>query len=99
MHGAAVPSTDVSMSKDTVRCREYEQLIPETWHIVHDADVVPRMGKFFRMYNRPGARVIIDRKGSIVVRPSPLELHLWPSTILTTIPFVACFFIVTSISS
>ena len=55
MHGAAVPSTDVSMSKDTVRCREYEQLIPETWHIVHDADVVPRMGKFFRMYNRPGA--------------------------------------------
>ncbi|KAK9906400.1 hypothetical protein WJX75_001237 [Coccomyxa subellipsoidea] len=59
--------------------REYEQLIPETWHIVHDADVVPRMGKFFRMYNRPGARVIIDRKGSIVVRPSPLELHLWPT--------------------
>ena len=94
-----MPSTDVSMSKDTVRCREYEQLIPETWHIVHDADVVPRVGKFFRMYKRPGARVIIDRKGSIVVRPSPLELHLRPSTILTTIPFVACFFIVTSISS
>ncbi|EIE24300.1 alpha/beta-hydrolase [Coccomyxa subellipsoidea C-169] len=59
--------------------REYEALIPETWHVVHDSDVIPRVGKFVRMYKRPGARVIIDRKGSIVVRPSALELHLRPT--------------------
>ncbi|KAK9906707.1 hypothetical protein WJX75_006507 [Coccomyxa subellipsoidea] len=32
------------------------------------------------MYKRPCARVIIDHKGSIVVRPSALELHLRPSS-------------------
>lgn len=49
--------------------------------MVNDADLIPRIGKFVRMYKRPGARVIIDRKGSIVVRPSALELHLRPSAI------------------
>ncbi|BDA45987.1 probable lipase at C-terminar half [Coccomyxa sp. Obi] len=58
--------------------RDYEELVPETWHVVHDADLIPRVGKFFRLYKRPVARVIVDRKGSIVVRPSPLELHLRP---------------------
>ena len=62
-------------------CREYENLVPETWHVVNDADIIPRVGKFVRLYKRPGARVIIDRKGSIVVRPSALELHLRPSAI------------------
>lgn len=51
--------------------REYEALVPETWHVVHDADVIPRVGKFWRLYKRPGARAIVDRKGSIVVCPSP----------------------------
>ncbi|BDA45990.1 probable lipase [Coccomyxa sp. Obi] len=60
--------------------REYEALVPETWHVINDTDIVPRMGKFVRLYKRPGARVIVDRKGSIVVRPSALELHLRPSS-------------------
>ncbi|CAL8462126.1 g1657 [Coccomyxa elongata] len=58
--------------------RDYEELVQETWHVVHDADLIPRVGKFLRLYKRPGARVIVDRKGSIVVQPSPLELHLRP---------------------
>lgn len=47
--------------------------------MINDADIIPRVGKFVRLYKRPGARVIVDRKGSIVVRPSALELHLRPS--------------------
>ena len=41
-------------------------------------DIVPQMGKFGRMYKHPGHRVILDKKGSILVRPTPLELHLRP---------------------
>lgn len=65
--------------RDMLCCREYEDLVPETWHVVNDADMIPRFGKFVRLYKRPGARVIVDRKGSIVVRPTALELHLRPS--------------------
>lgn len=57
-------------------CREYNTLCPDTWQIVNSTDIVPRIGKFGRLYKHPGLRVIIDRKGSILVRPSPLELHL-----------------------
>ena len=71
----------LSELSDILCCREYEDLVPETWHVVNDADVIPRVGKFVRLYKRPGARVIVDRKGSIVVRPSALELHLRPSEI------------------
>lgn len=35
-------------------CRAYETLIPDTWHVVHDRDPVPRSGKFFCMFKRPG---------------------------------------------
>ncbi len=51
-------------------------MCPNTWQIVNSTDIVPRIGKFGRLYKHPGQRVIIDRKGSILVRPSPLELHL-----------------------
>ena len=74
--------------------REYEALIPDTWHVVNDADIIPRVGKFLRMYKRPGQRVIIDRRGSLVVRPSPLELHLRPCMLLirlSLLAFSACY--------
>ena len=44
-------------------------------------DIVPQMGKFGRMYKHPGHRVILDKRGSILVRPTPLELHLRPGTL------------------
>ena len=74
------PKSQTMESELHLLCRDYEELVPETWHVVHDADLIPRVGKFLRLYKRPGARVIVDRKGSIVVRPSPLELHLRPGT-------------------
>ena len=57
-------------------CRDYNSVCPNTWQVVNSTDIVPRIGKFGRLYKHPGQRVIIDRKGSILVRPSPLELHL-----------------------
>ena len=69
--------------------------MPETWHVVNDADIIPKVGKFVRMYKRPGARVIVDSKGSIVVRPSALELNLRPSEICPSRrhPLVLCWMV------
>ena len=39
---------------------------------------VPKAGKFCGLYKHSGARAIIDRRGTLVVRPSPLELNLRP---------------------
>ncbi|BDA48303.1 probable lipase at C-terminar half [Coccomyxa sp. Obi] len=56
--------------------REYDQLVPDTWHIINDADAVPRVGKFVALFARPGQRVIVDYRGDVVVRPSPHEIHI-----------------------
>ena len=53
-------------------------MCPKTWQVIMSCDIVPQMGKFGRMYKHPGHRVILDKKGSILVRPTPLELHLRP---------------------
>lgn len=39
-------------------------------------DPVPVVGKFGSMYARPGHRVLIDPKGNMSVRPTPLDLKL-----------------------
>lgn len=39
-------------------------------------DPVPVMGKFGTVYARPGHRVLIDPKGNMIVRPTPLDLKL-----------------------
>ncbi len=56
-------------------------MCPKTWQIIMSCDIVPQMGKFGRMYKHPGHRVILDKKGSILVRPTPLELHLRPGAL------------------
>ncbi|EIE18442.1 hypothetical protein COCSUDRAFT_68209 [Coccomyxa subellipsoidea C-169] len=56
--------------------QEYDQLVPDTWHIINDADAVPRVGKFLVLFARPGQRVIVDYRGDVVVRPSPHEIHI-----------------------
>jgi len=37
---------------------------------------VPAVGKFGSVYARPGHRVLIDPKGNMIVRPTPLDLKL-----------------------
>ena len=39
-------------------------------------DAVPRSGKFWVLYKLGGHRVVINRMGDLVVRPSPLEASL-----------------------
>ena len=39
-------------------------------------DPVPVVGKFGTVYARPGHRVLIDPKGNMIVRPTPLDLKL-----------------------
>ena len=39
-------------------------------------DAVPRVGKFFILFSRPGKRVIVDYRGDVVVRPSPYEIFI-----------------------
>ena len=37
---------------------------------------MPRVGKFFILFSRPGKRVIVDYRGDVVVRPSPYEIFI-----------------------
>ena len=34
--------------------REYQALVPNTWHVVEEKDPVPRTGKFVCLFKRPG---------------------------------------------
>ncbi|KAK9813862.1 hypothetical protein WJX73_002319 [Symbiochloris irregularis] len=56
--------------------REYEGLVPDTWHIINDQDAVPRSGKFMFIFKRGGQRVIINRLGDMIVRPLSIEASL-----------------------
>ncbi|KAK9823875.1 hypothetical protein WJX72_006114 [[Myrmecia] bisecta] len=56
--------------------REYILAIPDTWHIINDRDAVARMGKFACLYKRPGHRVVINKQGDMLVRPSAIEQRI-----------------------
>ncbi|DBA92428.1 hypothetical protein WJX77_009083 [Trebouxia sp. C0004] len=56
--------------------KQYEAKVPDTWHVINDKDPVPVVGKFGSMYARPGHRVLIDPKGNMIVRPTPLDAKL-----------------------
>ena len=52
------------------------QVVPDTWHIVNDQDVVVHGLKMFGWYKRNGGRVLVNKYGDAAVRPSLLELSL-----------------------
>ncbi|KAK9807450.1 hypothetical protein WJX73_008432 [Symbiochloris irregularis] len=56
--------------------REYENLVPDTWHLINDQDAVPRSGKFMFVFKRGGHRVIINAQGDMIVRPLSIEASL-----------------------
>jgi hypothetical protein len=39
-------------------------------------DTIPRGGKFLSAYKRNGHRVVVNKIGDIVVRPTPLEASM-----------------------
>ncbi|KAI3433461.1 hypothetical protein D9Q98_003274 [Chlorella vulgaris] len=53
--------------------RLYTQTVPDTWQIINNEDVVVRGGKFVALYKRGGHRVLINKLGDLVVRPSYVE--------------------------
>ncbi|KAK9814642.1 hypothetical protein WJX72_009144 [[Myrmecia] bisecta] len=55
---------------------DYNSVVPHTWHIINDQDLVTRKGKVFIMYKRPGQRVLISRLGDLIVRPSWIEVSI-----------------------
>ncbi|KAK9805215.1 hypothetical protein WJX72_006814 [[Myrmecia] bisecta] len=55
---------------------DYGSVVPHTWHIINDQDLVTRKGKLLWMYKRPGQRVLISRLGDLIVRPSLIEVSI-----------------------
>ena len=43
-------------------------------------DPVPKVGKFWVLFSRPGQRVLVDQGGDMQVRPTPLDRRLAPLT-------------------
>ena len=56
--------------------REYQTVVPDTWHVVNNQDVVVHAMKVFGWYKRNGERVILNGRGGLVVRPMLIELSL-----------------------
>ena len=62
-------------------CRVYTAAVPETWSLINARDIIPHFAKSLGASKRPGQRVIFDRRGSLIVRPSPLEVHVRPGEV------------------
>ncbi|KAL0050321.1 hypothetical protein WJX82_008957 [Trebouxia sp. C0006] len=59
--------------------REYNTMVPDTWSVINDQDVVTREGKMLFLYKRPGQRVILNAAGHMMVRPTHLEASVQKS--------------------
>eukprot|EP00892_Ulva_mutabilis_P005827 jgi/Ulvmu1/3616/UM017_0028.1 len=55
---------------------EFQEVVPDTWHVINDNDVVTRGMKLLGLYKRAGQRVIVNTRGDLIVRPSHLETSL-----------------------
>ncbi|GIL75751.1 hypothetical protein Vretimale_15289 [Volvox reticuliferus] len=53
----------------------YNKEVAETWHIINGNDVVPLTPKYvgWFVYKQPGHKVILKRRGDIIVRPTFTE--------------------------
>ncbi len=49
------------------------QVVPHCWHIINNQDAVARAPKFLVLYKRAGQRVLINKNGDMLVRPSFIE--------------------------
>jgi len=54
----------------------YNQHVPNTWQIINDDDTITRAGKFFLLYKHVGHRVLINKRGDMLVRPSFSEYSM-----------------------
>lgn len=56
--------------------RAYNRLVPDTFSVINDQDIIVHSGKFVSYYKRPAWRVILHPAGDMVVRPSYMEVTL-----------------------
>lgn len=56
--------------------RAYIHLVPDTFSVINDQDVIVHSGKFISYFKRPAWRVILYPTGDMVVRPSYMEVTL-----------------------
>ncbi|KAL0050037.1 hypothetical protein WJX82_003243 [Trebouxia sp. C0006] len=59
--------------------REYNAMVPDSWSVINDQDVVTREGKMLFLYKRPGQRVILNAAGHMMVRPTHMEVSVQKS--------------------
>ncbi|DBB14800.1 TPA: hypothetical protein ACH3X3_004409 [Trebouxia sp. C0006] len=59
---------------------DYNKVVPDTWSIINNQDVVTRGGKLFYLYKRPGKRVIVNDFGHMMVCPTLIEATLQQNT-------------------
>ena len=56
--------------------RLYNSKLPDTWQIINSDDVVTRAGKFWFLFKHVGHRVLLNRRGDLLVRPSFVEYSI-----------------------
>ncbi|GMH41168.1 hypothetical protein BSKO_09078 [Bryopsis sp. KO-2023] len=56
---------------------EYNSMVPDTWQVVNDEDVVPRVPKFLKFFKHVGHKVIINGVGDLIVKPHMVEVSLY----------------------
>eukprot|EP00892_Ulva_mutabilis_P004927 jgi/Ulvmu1/2806/UM142_0004.1 len=62
---------------------EFAEVVPDTWHVINDQDVVTREMRFFGVYKRAGQRAIINRRGDLIVRPAHFEVSMLQTRFLS----------------
>ena len=56
--------------------RLYNNKVPDTWTMINSDDVITRAGKFLFLFKHVGHRVLLNRRGDLVVRPSFVEYSI-----------------------
>ncbi|GIL62264.1 hypothetical protein Vafri_16558 [Volvox africanus] len=53
----------------------YNRVVAETWHVINGNDMVPLAPKYvgWFVYKQPGHKVVVKRRGDIIVRPTFTE--------------------------
>ncbi|GMH44780.1 hypothetical protein BSKO_12732 [Bryopsis sp. KO-2023] len=57
-----------------VKC--YNSVVPDTWQIINDHDIVPRLAKFMIFFKHVGRKVIINSGGDMIICPLFMEVSL-----------------------
>lgn len=55
---------------------DYDSHVPNTWQVINDNDVVPKIPRFGMLYRHVGRKVIINQVGDLIVRPQAVEIAL-----------------------